>query len=79
VRELVLDINEENGDGASSAKPTVSRLEWRNLEFRSLSACCTYQSIAGTEVAKEASNVILMDDNFYSTVRAFMFLSTVPV
>ena len=33
--------------------------------------------IAGTEVAKEASDIILMDDNFSSIVRAIMWGRTV--
>jgi len=37
------------------------------------------RTLRALKVAKEASNVILMDDNFYSIVRAFVFLSTVPV
>ena len=35
--------------------------------------CGIFQGIAGTDVAKEASDIILTDDNFTSIVKAVMW------
>ncbi|NXP87844.1 AT2B1 ATPase, partial [Passerina amoena] len=50
------------GDGTNDVHPVI----FHNFFF-------SYQGIAGTDVAKEASDIILTDDNFTSIVKAVMW------